>query len=557
MTISPASSPPQEVSEALVVFNDGSAVKQARARGSDAADLLLRYAPPRVAAGVAIFGLRAGARLLLDQCMQVGSCDRQLLSAEEQRLRLGPELEDVVRELELDWSELSQRTSSLAASFDEASLSEEVRRLQSWCDHAGNAVSSLERRSALAFLGLAPDAEQEAVNKSYKQKALSVHPDKGGSEEDFQELQAMLARIQVETDEVDCAGQGGGLFGMNNLMKRCKEAQQKEKAEDKEEVLTELAKLQRSRLALHDQALELWRRTTEAEDQLKAKCQLAGRFSQTTAAGGSPPVLDSLRSFIDGFALEISAMSPGAVSAERMFCKFVRQGIEVLTASALADSCGCVSMVALNFTGPLLRVAKRSGPCPSLEQRCQALLKCLAEVPKDFFFFLDSFREKAKAELCEGGSAVTTRPPTTEPENTCPTPERFDPFAAAVASATGEPPEVFAPPRRPAPVQAVCVKAPRETSLQTTRPANQAYQDSPEWGKLRAFCIKSGYCVNFNRDAADIRCTCSAGECNFRHACAVCGAEEKGGPKAQYQSHGGWNCLQLQAWLMAHRSSKE
>jgi len=483
-------------------------------------------------------------------------------------MRLGPEPENLVTELQLDWSELSRRTSGLAPA-NEASLSEEVQHLQSWRDRAGTAVSCLERRSALAFLGLAPDAELEAVHKSYKQKALSAHPDKGGSEEDFQELQSMLARIQVEATEEEQKG-GGGLFGMNGLIKRCKEKQQEE-AEISEEALTEMAKLQRSRLALHDQALDLWKRATDAEEQLKAKGQSSTRFSQSAAAGGSPPVLDLLRSFVDGFALEISALSPGLVSAERLFCKFLRQGIEVLTAAALADSSGSVSLVAMSFTGPLLRVAKRAGPCPTLEHRCQALLKCLADVPKVFDGLLDSFRErleeKAASELrgCDEGDTgpVTSRASATEQEACVPEPPpapRKCPFAAAVASAD-EPAEAdcqVLPPPSPVsfqmPVEAVCLqKDPREASLQQTkRPSSQAYQDTPEWGKLRAFCIRSRICVNFNRDAGDIRCTSSADCCNFRHACAVCGAEETGGPKAQYQNHGGWNCLRLQAWLTVH-----
>ena len=51
------------------------------------------------------------------------------------------------------------------------------------------------------------------MQRSYKQKALTAHPDKGGTEEDFQQLQTMLERIHVPTDD-DPPG-SGGLFGMH------------------------------------------------------------------------------------------------------------------------------------------------------------------------------------------------------------------------------------------------------------------------------------------------------------------------------------------------------
>jgi len=85
--------------------------------------------------------------------------------------------------------------------------------------------------------------------------------------------------------------------------------------------------------------------------------------------------------------------------------------------------------------------------------------------------------------------------------------------------------------------------------------AQRAKGNSDDWGKLRAFCIRSKICVDYNRDSAGTRCTAAFGTCGYRHVCAICGAEERGGPGAQYCSHGGWNCTRFQAWLLAHSSS--
>merc|ERR1711933_323320 len=61
-------------------------------------------------------------------------------------------------------------------------------------------MKSLQKRSALAFLGLPPGASDADINKMYKKMALELHPDKGGDPEKFQELQEMKDRLN-EPDE--------------------------------------------------------------------------------------------------------------------------------------------------------------------------------------------------------------------------------------------------------------------------------------------------------------------------------------------------------------------
>ena len=59
------------------------------------------------------------------------------------------------------------------------------------------------------------------MQRSFRQKALQAHPDKGGSEEDFQELQAMVEKLQMPSEETS-----KGFFGMNELIKQCREARE-------------------------------------------------------------------------------------------------------------------------------------------------------------------------------------------------------------------------------------------------------------------------------------------------------------------------------------------
>merc|ERR1711981_999410 len=78
----------------------------------------------------------------------------------------------------------------------------EVTKIQKWRDKANGHLKQLQKRSALAFLGLPPEAGDGDINKMYKKMALELHPDKGGDPEKFQELQEMKERLdKVDEDE--------------------------------------------------------------------------------------------------------------------------------------------------------------------------------------------------------------------------------------------------------------------------------------------------------------------------------------------------------------------
>merc|ERR1712187_506912 len=74
--------------------------------------------------------------------------------------------------------------------------------IQKWRDSVNGHLKVLQKRSALAFLGLPPEATENDINKMYKKMALELHPDKGGDPETFQELQEMKERLNdIEEDE--------------------------------------------------------------------------------------------------------------------------------------------------------------------------------------------------------------------------------------------------------------------------------------------------------------------------------------------------------------------
>ena len=145
----------EEPAMALVPCHDDGIPTKARS-SSDATGRLLQHGDPRVAAGVAVFGLGVVAFPLLEQCAEG---DAQLLSDAEQRARLGAlKPSAIAAEIQKDWSDLAD------VGAKAKDLASEVETLQRWRERAAEGVAVLERRSALAFLGLGADADPEAIS---------------------------------------------------------------------------------------------------------------------------------------------------------------------------------------------------------------------------------------------------------------------------------------------------------------------------------------------------------------------------------------------------------
>merc|ERR1712187_537651 len=79
-------------------------------------------------------------------------------------------------------------------------LQDEVIALQDWRTKANGRLKTLEKRAAWSFLGIpAGSANQAAVKRAFKKKALELHPDKGGDAERFQLLQEMKELLIIPT----------------------------------------------------------------------------------------------------------------------------------------------------------------------------------------------------------------------------------------------------------------------------------------------------------------------------------------------------------------------
>eukprot|EP00913_Durusdinium_trenchii_P006519 g6123.t1 len=176
--------------------------------------LVINYADPATAAGTAVLGLGLVVLPLLSKLNQIQAEETfqykyhgetnprqplRLFTESELRQRLGSlDAHCVAKEIVMSTEELDEHME--ASSMEETD--DEVGRIQKWRDSVNGHLRSLQKRSALAFLGLPPDSSMNDINAVYKKMALELHPDKGGDPEKFQELQEMKDRLtEIEKEE--------------------------------------------------------------------------------------------------------------------------------------------------------------------------------------------------------------------------------------------------------------------------------------------------------------------------------------------------------------------
>lgn len=63
---------------------------------------------------------------------------------------------------------------------------------------------------SLAWFGLGPGASEAELKGEFRRRASQAHPDKGGSDLAFQELQARYSAAQAELDRRDAGHYRGG-----------------------------------------------------------------------------------------------------------------------------------------------------------------------------------------------------------------------------------------------------------------------------------------------------------------------------------------------------------
>jgi len=373
----------------IMVFDDGSL--SADKGQSSAMSLVINYAEPRFAAGTAVFGLNLLVLPLLAQVNALPNkdalADRKGVFAYQAHSEANPRLPmRIFTDSELKsrlglldsaflLSEITMSTDELDEYLNECDTDvtdEEVTRIQKWRDKANTHLRSLQKRSALAFLGLPPDSGDAEVNKMYKKLALELHPDKGGDPEKFQELQDAKEKLtEIDKEEKDEEDPD------DEEARKAKEKEKKEEDEESKKLPAD-ERAKKLRMDVHDNTLRIWERAKKARDDITGEKALKAN---------AQPALNILRHFVERFvANEVKTLRhDDSKGAEMKFRKFLKQGAEIIAVAALSDVQATLSTVAMHFN---YKLVARSGSA-AMKSRCAALLEAIAEVPQRAEAFLD------------------------------------------------------------------------------------------------------------------------------------------------------------------------
>ncbi|CAK9014477.1 unnamed protein product [Durusdinium trenchii] len=358
--------------------------------------LVINYADPATAAGTAVLGLGLVVLPLLSKLNQIQAEETfqykyhgetnprqplRLFTESELRQRLGSlDAHCVAKEIVMSTEELDEHME--ASSMEETD--DEVGRIQKWRDSVNGHLRSLQKRSALAFLGLPPDSSMNDINAVYKKMALELHPDKGGDPEKFQELQEMKERLtEIEKEEENPDGKKENEDDPEE--EEAKKQKEKEEEEEKNR-LPPNERVKKLRMEVHDNTVRLWEKAKKSRDEIVGEKAL-----KTNAQ----PALNILRLFVDRFvASEIKTLRHDDTrGAEAKLRKFLKQGAEILCVAALADVQATLSTLAMHFN---YRLIARSGS-PEIKNRCAALLEAVGEVPRN----VESFLQQMEADLAD------------------------------------------------------------------------------------------------------------------------------------------------------------
>eukprot|EP00441_Pelagodinium_beii_P045952 CAMPEP_0197623350 /NCGR_PEP_ID=MMETSP1338-20131121/3385_1 /TAXON_ID=43686 ORGANISM="Pelagodinium beii, Strain RCC1491" /NCGR_SAMPLE_ID=MMETSP1338 /ASSEMBLY_ACC=CAM_ASM_000754 /LENGTH=571 /DNA_ID=CAMNT_0043193295 /DNA_START=106 /DNA_END=1818 /DNA_ORIENTATION=+ len=377
----------------LMLFDDGSMTAD-RAQSS-AMSLVINYAEPEMAAGTAVFGLGLVVLPLLAKLNKLAADQTfhykphgetnprqplRLFSESELRQRLGlMDAQSVADEIAMSTEELDDHMETVGME----ELDDEVSQVQKWRDSVNAHLKSLQKRSALAFLGLPPEAGMNDINSMYKKMALELHPDKGGDPEKFQELQEMKERLNdLEKDE-----DGKEKKENEEDLEEDEAKKAKEKEEEEEKLkLPPNERIKKLRMDTHDNTVRLWERAKKCRGEI---------VGEKALKSNAQPVLNLLRLFVDRFVnSEIKTLRhDDTKGAEAKLRKFLKQGAEILAVAALADAQSTLSTLAMHFN---YRLIARSGS-PEIKEKCSALLEAVGEVP----LLAESFLKKLETDLAE------------------------------------------------------------------------------------------------------------------------------------------------------------
>jgi len=305
-------------------------------------DLLMSCAEPALAAGVALFGL---GFLVMPFLVDLTGHSRmyELLSADEFEKRFGPlDLAFMVREICMSDGELDIHTKQSRRE----DLEREIKDMKKWRQHLTACLRLLQKRAALAFLGLTAEASEGDINKVYKKMALQVHPDKGGDASKFQELQEMRKRI-IETEKLP----------------------EDDVAEVEDEAMAEEWDPCRERLGMHASVLRLW-------DSIK---KTRAEISNSSGNEAKPQeALKMLCVYIDGFVSSDTGpdQRDDVAEAQTKLEKFISMGAEIITGAALLEPRMSHSVLAMHFDC----VRRFCTSPPELQLLCSKVLEAIRAV---------------------------------------------------------------------------------------------------------------------------------------------------------------------------------
>lgn len=359
----------------MMPFDDGSLTAD-RAQSS-AMGLVVNYAEPLLASGAAVFGL---GLLVLPLLAKLNDLDSGVFSYEQhgetnknQKLRLFTEAELRQRLglldpsfLEADIVRNTEDMDEYMSSRSTEQLDAEVARIQKWREVANANLKGLQKRSALAFLGLPPDATDTDISKMYKKMALELHPDKGGDPEKFQELQEMRERLnEMEADDKKSEEERA-----EEEMAKKAEKQKEEEEEEERQRLAPDERTRKLRMEVHDNIVRLWERAKKSREEIS---------TDKAKASNAQPALGILRLFVERFVNnELRTLRhDDPRGADARFRKFVKQGVEIIAVAAMSDVQSTLQTISMQFN---YKLVARSGS-KEIHGRCQALLQAIAEVP--------------------------------------------------------------------------------------------------------------------------------------------------------------------------------
>ncbi|CAJ1351615.1 unnamed protein product, partial [Effrenium voratum] len=282
----------------------------------DLVTALLKALPGELASAIGFCGMS-----LAVLPMQQRALDRPLGTGMEFDDRLSPQ--SLLAELQANEADLSRKTSSEVA--------QEILALQEWRRQMSARLQVLERHLAWSMLGIERTDDTAAISKAFKRRALELHPDKGGDQQQFQLLQDMKALLIPDAptkskSETQAADEGDSDTDdeIGNLLEPRKERMPET---EKPSTVPTIS----LRKKLHQATLLAWGRFQELG------MQLAQHESDKNA---QREVLGAFEAFLSQFATE----QPTGTALR--FDQFIQRGSELVCAATLVDEGAALSAVA-------------------------------------------------------------------------------------------------------------------------------------------------------------------------------------------------------------------